>query len=429
MFWEKRKDKNGKSYYSFIQWDQTLGRNIRLRKSEVPQDIATDSAANAFCKLREAEFEATKMRILRKLEWQKKFYDFDELLDIHLNEMKNRAPNSWNCSMYYLKQYVFDFFLNHKQCNNLNNWPLYYEEFRDWLLVTKTSKKTTGHTLAYNSRNNIIGALNTFMDVMCIKNKCQQSRKCSKFPSHLSGKKSAEHVITDAEARFIEQRLRHVDPSGTSANFFAVLLATGMRLGEGLSLSVADFFPCAPTNKIIAGALDRHNIKCIGYISLESQLANTMKVRNKDNHVPRKPLKGRRAIDASSNRIIPIANKKTYNLIAMLYNQQLDSLDKKAYGTNKGDYLLFDGLNKNKFSRHLRLAYKGTSYKVKSPHCTRHTFATSFAGQTDADVALCRLVLGHRDEDTTMGYVHIFEQINRQARSNELVRGRIELLE
>lgn len=86
-------------------------------------------------------------------------------------------------------------------------------------------------------------------------------------------------------------------------------------------------------------------------------------------------------------------------------------------------------MDKNRFSRLLREAYQGTRFTHKSPHCARHTFATNFAGMTNADTGLCRLVLGHRDEDTTLGYVHLFEQINRQARAKELVKTKIALVD
>ena len=70
-----------------------------------------------------------------------------------------------------------------------------------------------------------------------------------------------------------------------------------------------------------------------------------------------------------------------------------------------------------------------TAFKHKSPHCARHTFATNLAGLTHADTGFCRLVLGHKDEDTTLGYVHLFEQINRQARSKVLVKTKIALVD
>lgn len=429
MYWEKRNDRSGQPYYSFIQYDTKAGRNMRLRRSEVPSDIKTDAQADAFCRMRESTEEATKLRIQRKLAWQKQFYNFEELLTVFEVEIRGRAPNSWKGSLYYLRQYAFDFFLNKKECNNLNNWHLFFDEFKDWLLTVSTSKKTKGVGLAYNSRNNVIGALNTFLDVMRRKGKCEQLPKCPKFPAHLTEKRTAIDVISQEEAKLIESRLQHVDPSGLSVDFFVVLLSTGMRLGEGLGISLADFFPGAPQDKLIAGSLERHNLKCYGYISLETQVANSTSVRGQDGNVKRKPLKGRKVIDAKSSRIIPITDKTIFNRIAKLYNQQASLLESAKFGLDKRNYLLFDGLSKSNFSRSLSEAYSSTRFRKKTPHCARHTFATNFAGMTNADTALCRLVLGHRDEDTTLGYVHLFEQINRQARSVELTKTKIELLE
>jgi hypothetical protein len=129
MYWQKRKDRSGTIYYSFVQWNPVERKNTRLRASEVPADISTDAHADAFCRLRDAESEAAKFRIQRKLAWKKKFYDFEELLSIFETEAKHRAPNSWQGTIYYLQQYGFDFFLNKKQCNNLNNWPLFFLYF------------------------------------------------------------------------------------------------------------------------------------------------------------------------------------------------------------------------------------------------------------------------------------------------------------
>ncbi|MBK8202819.1 MAG: tyrosine-type recombinase/integrase [Bdellovibrionales bacterium] len=429
MYWEKRKDRAGNAYYSFVQWDPVNRRNIRLRTSEVPGSITTDSQADIFCRLREAEEEAAKVRIQRKLEWKKKFYDFEELLSIFEIEAKRRAPNSWQGPMYYLQQYGLDFFLNKKQCNNLNNWGLFFEEFRDWLLTVKTGKRTKSQGLAYSSRNNIIGAVNLFLDVMFRKGKWEQVAKCQKFARHLLAWRNADHVIADDEASIITQRLREVDVTGLAADFYVVLLNTGMRLGEGLSLSLADFFPGSPDNKIIRGALDRHDLKSFGYISLESQLANAIKPRKESGVVVRKPLKGRKRVDARASRVIPILDKETFNILARRFNEQTELIADGKFGNSKSDYLLFDGLDKNRFSRLLREAYTGMRFSHKSPHCARHTFATKFAGFTNADTGLCRLVLGHRDEDTTLGYVHLFEQINRQARAKVLVKSKIALID
>jgi hypothetical protein len=164
MRWEWRKDRLGKQYRSFLYYDAKLKKNVRLRKTEIPSDIVTDEQANAFCSLKSAEHETARLRIQRKLEWRTKFYDFNELMGIFTVEIKKMAPNSWENNIYFLEQYALPFFLQNKQCNNLNNWHIYYDEFRDWLETARTVKGD--RPLAYSTKNHVISALNTFMVIM-----------------------------------------------------------------------------------------------------------------------------------------------------------------------------------------------------------------------------------------------------------------------
>lgn len=428
MYWEKR-TASGESYYCFIYWDQKERRNIRMKRSEVPQHITTDKEADEFCRLKESEHEAAKMRIERKLAWQKKFYDFDKLLELFEKEAKVRAPNSWESQLYYLKHYGLDFFLNKKQTNNLNNWPLHFDEFRDWLGEVKTSKGNGKANLAIATQNNVIGAVNIFLDIMAKKHKCETLPKCQKFARHLVARRDADHVIGEIEGVTITQKLIDECDSPLAADFFKTLMETGMRLGEGLGVSLADFFPGEPKNAFLKGALEKHGLKCYGYIVLESQVAARITFRDKKGQVIRKPLKGRKKIDGKASRVIPILDKKLFNILARRFNAQAELFRKKTFGANKADYLLFDGLTKSGFYRLLMLAYSKTSYEPRTAHCCRHTFATNFAGLTNAETALNRLILGHKDEETTLGYVHLYEQITREVKSNEQVRNKIELID
>ena len=207
-------------------------------------------------------------------------------------------------------------------------------------------------------------------------------------------RRNADDVIADDEAKIIHQRLNDLDETGLAADFFIVLLHSGLRLGEGLGISLADFSPGVPDIVLIKGAIQRHGLQCFGYISLESQLKSSIHPRAGDGKVPRKPLKGRKRIDAKGSRTIPIINKQAFNALARRFNEQTEILERGKFGQSKNDYLLFDGLEKNRFSRLLREAYEGTGFRHKSPHCARHTFATNLAGITHADTGFCRLVLG-----------------------------------
>lgn len=49
----------------------------------------------------------------------------------------------------------------------------------------------------------------------------------------------------------------------------------------------------------------------------------------------------------------------------------------------------------------------GPGYRSKSAHCLRHTFATDLASRALGDTTLCKMVLGHKDEETTARYVRL----------------------
>lgn len=430
MYWEKRIDRSGKPYYGFIYFDSKLGKNVRLRRHEVPSDILTDAQADAFCRLRESEHEAAKLRIQRKLEWQSKFYKFDELLDLFKTDSKLRAPNSWVQSLYYLEHYAFDFFLNVKQSNNLNNWPMYFEELRDWLLTVQTSRTTKTGVLAYSSRNHVVRALNTFIDVMIRKGKMAPGApKCRGFDSSLMNKRTIDDVLTQEEVVFIHGRLKELDESLLAADLFLVSVNTGLRLGEGLGLSLADVFQGEPSDNTFVNSMKKNSLSCAGFISLGSQLFDAHNPRGEDGLVQRKPLKGRKRIGDDFGRVVPLLEKEVFNAIARRFNEQNRCFKHRLYGDRQADYLLFNGLNKNGYTNLLRKAYEGSAYRYKSPHCARHTFATRFAGLTCGDFFLCKAVLGHRDIETTMDYVHIFAALNKAARSKEQVEDGMMLIE
>jgi hypothetical protein len=83
----------------------------------------------------------------------------------------------------------------------------------------------------------VIRALNTFLAVMARKGKMESAPKCRCFDSALMNKRTIEHVLMEEEIGFIHGRLIELDPSMLSADFFRVLVGTGLRLGEGLALS------------------------------------------------------------------------------------------------------------------------------------------------------------------------------------------------
>lgn len=413
MYWQRRKDRRGKEYFSFAFHDPVFKKTVRLRHKEVPYGIDSVEKANQFCRIKESEHEAAKLRIQRKLEWKSKFYDFTKLLEIFEKDVKIAAPNSWENTIYYLEHYAFPFFLGEKQCNNLNSWCVHYGDFTEWLKTCKTSKGN--RELSYSTKNHVVSALNSFMVSMKKRGQVEDIEKCPKFPTHMLNARTAEDVLSAEECTEVYAKLFEI--SEDSAHFFLVLLHTGLRLSEGLGLSLDDVYEGEPGHEVLRRLLKSRDLHSYGYISLWSQVANGNHPRN-DFQVKRKPLKGRKKMDSLSGRTVPILDKKAFNILVSRFNKCDQQLSKAQYGSDPKNYLLFDGLTKGTFASHLKRAYESLAgrYRQKSAHCLRHTCATELAGKALGDTTLCKMVLGHKDEETTSRYVHLFEQINQKAK-------------
>lgn len=131
MYIQQRTDRQGNTYFSFNYVDEN-GKRIRLKKSEHPH-FETYEEALTWAKSQDAYRTARKARLERKLAWKKKHYQFADLSQGYLKWQKEKAPNSYESSLYMLEQYVFAFFLNVKQASNVNDWHLSFREFVDWL--------------------------------------------------------------------------------------------------------------------------------------------------------------------------------------------------------------------------------------------------------------------------------------------------------
>lgn len=426
MSWEWRTDRGGKKYRSFSYYDPTTKGRYRLPKKEVPDAILfdpspeADKQADDFDRLRMAENEAAKLRIQKRLEWQNKFYDFDSLLkNVYLDAIKERVPNNWENNVYYVEQFVLPFFLTEKQSNNMNNWPLYFGEFRKWL-AKLTVSKGGNRTYALATQNHVISALNAYMEIMYEKRLiAERADKCPKYAQEMLPVKGVEFVIEDQEQLDIEEAIRELNPVHADAYF--VKRKTGMRLGELIGLSLADIHRGKPDHKIINDLLNAYGLKAYGYIYLLSQVADTTKYRGNNGELLRKPMKHRKTMSDKDARTIPLFEKATAEVIKARFDLAVQQYKKRVFGSELKNYQLFDGIEEQQFVRDLKKAYENVAqkkkkkYVYKSPHSCRHTFATWLAGNTLGTTGLCRLVLGHKNERVTEKYVHIFQSINRKA--------------
>ena len=144
MRYEKRQNKNGTYYYSFV----TANRK-RLTRQEIRnrfgKDILTEAEAIDALKLLGAEDELKRMRIQKRLEWQKEFYNFKALLDQYAEVQKKNAPNSWQNNVHYLRHYVLHYFLQVARLNNIELWSDHFEQFKTWLEKARDRRRQVGH--------------------------------------------------------------------------------------------------------------------------------------------------------------------------------------------------------------------------------------------------------------------------------------------
>lgn len=416
MYIHKRKDRQGNTYYSFSYVDDE-GRRIRLKKSEHPHfDLREE--ASTWAKSQDAYRSARKARLERKLAWRKKYYQFNDLLQGYQKWQKEKAPNSFENSVYMLEQYVFVFFLNVKQASNVNDWHLLFREFLDWLRDGAPGTKRKSGKLAVATSNNIIRCLNTFLTYLKDYNLIDPDNvvKCKAYPEHMLSRRGLKDVITEEEMNMVRKRLLAINEP--ASDFFYTLWHTGMRFSELFGLPITSLIKGQVPHRALHDELLKCGIEYHGYIYLESQPKHDDRRREKDGTLARKPLKGNREISPKYARIIPIRSKEIWNILATRYKAQSKAFLKKQYTDNKSDYVFFEDLEWNKAVNSLRETYKQLGLTPKQYHCCRHSFATLLVGETRS-FFLVRSITGHRKDRSFERYLHVFEQMAMAAKQME----------
>jgi len=409
---EARKLANGDQYFSFVYWDGE--KRVRLKKDACPT-FESREKAEEWAKAKEGEFECTKARIIRRLQWKTQFYEFTKISDDYIEDCKKIQPNSWKNTEFYLHQYIFPFFLDIKKSNNPNNWSLHFEDFKDWLEKEATGVKKSKKIIEYATKNHCIKTLNTFLSFLMRQNLVEQSNvyKVAAFAGSKVNRRDANSLISEEEFRVVHGLLK--ETNFLAATFFETAYWTGMRFSEIFGLSIDDIFMGKLDENVLSTALIDHKIEYFGYIVLESQPAKKIRDRLPDGSIKRKPLKGKPKIGEKHNRLVPIISKELFNNLVRLYKIQIEKFDRKVYGPNPKDYVLFEDLTHSEAVVTLRNTYGQTKYQTKSYHCCRHTRCTELVGKT-RDFVLAQMWLGHARQETTLHYTHIYQQSARVAR-------------
>lgn len=402
---ERRENKEG-VYYSFVTADRR-----RLSRKEIQnrfgKDITTEKEADECLKLLEAEFELKKFKIQQRLEWEKKYYNFANLLDEYVKAQKKSAPNSWKNNEFYCKHYVLYYFLQLKKLNNIELWYSSFEDFKDWLDKDARTLKSN-RRMAYSSKNHAIRALNTFMQHLYRKGVVSTERKCPKFGEHLLNQRTIDDIVHPDEMERIVKRLK-TNGYKTEALYYRFLYFSGMRFNEGLAISLGDLYQGEIESELMKKKLDAYKIKHFGYIVSDGQFDG----RDRNNHVLRAPFKGQKVISEKSNRIIPIVDKALWNELVDVAEKLFES---KPKSMNTRDCLLFNGIDDATATRRLQEAFGQEKLKWRPWHCLRHSRATLLIGET-GDVMLARLWLGHTSSKVIERYNHIHQALVRAARS------------
>lgn len=409
--------KSGESYYSFVYYNSYDKKRIRLSREYIQQrfgkDIVDPDEADDIIKILEKELKTLSTEKEKRFVMKAEDYELNSLLGLYTELQMKAAPNSYQNNIHYLKYYVLHFFLQVKTCQGLEDWALYYEDFREWLeksayLITKPDQ-----LISYSSKNHAIRALNTFMRHMHRKRHLSVYVSCPQFPSYRIRERTLDDVVTEKEMERIYHHLRTMGHHA-EAVFFRLLYFSGMRFNESCGVSLGDVFDGRIEDETFKNRLKQHGIRYQGYLVIDSQPAKRWGIRDQDGHLPRKPLKGRKKVDEKSARIIPVIDEQLWKDLVILYNETLLQHKQKLWGEDLKNYLLFPTINSTSSSVLYR-AFMKLQLRYRSWHCLRHTRATLLIGQT-GDFLLTRMWLGHKKQEILERYIHVYQAIVRNAK-------------
>lgn len=426
--------------FEYRSYNKNTRRYEPVPREQIPEHIrSTDSeeVANGYAQSKSAEEDAVRYRAKLRSEWRKKYSDFDLLLEKFEKWQKKNAPNSYKNDVYYLEKYAMHFFLGLKDSHsNILNWSAHYNSFKEWL-STVPPLKWNKETLSLNTQNKIIKSLNKFL-IMVGNDTDKKIRKCPQYRREDLKQVSARDLLSEDEIKILQKKLKEI--SIDAHDFFTILARTGLRENECAGLSQAFIF-----DGLIDGVKSKkihHQLKIaglgkyFGYICLESQPhAKPARITEqfKDRFgttwatgsVPRKPLKLRKKISPEHYRFIPIFDKQAWNIIVERYNMQSEKLEKRVYGSEPRDYLLFEDFSLAKFYNQLVKAYELAKLPFRSPHKLRHTYLTWFYDQTNEDRFLAKRVAGHEEERSMAIYSHLSEQIGLEQKQKAQSKKRL----
>ena len=439
MGYAKKQDRKGNVWYSFLVYDTSIKKNVKLRKTDIRnrfgKDITTEAEAEKVMKLLKAEYDSVKERYKKRLEWKEKYFNFASLLEHYEKRQKKKAPYGYKNSVHYLKYYVLPYFLNIAQNNNIGGWYLDYPKFRYWLEDEAKLIQKPNQNISYASKNHAIKALNTFMRHLKEESILTELHICEAFHDSKLNERTIDDVITDDEFKNVYERLK-INGDHNEAEFFSMLYWTGMRFNEAIGISLADIYKGDISRESFKNLLWRNRIyfndeikdvenylyRYFGFFTLSSQPDNNGSrniTRDSNGKVDRKPLKSKKAISERNTRVIPIINDELWDsLVVRAKSAYQDWKNRTHLTSDKSSYLLFEGINKTTTTNKLKKAFEECGIRYKTWHCCRHTRGTFLYGKT-GDKALSMSWLGHSSERVHDKYLHTYEALMREIKAKD----------
>lgn len=422
---EKRWNRPKTSYvFSFVYYEPETRKRVRISQRYLIEryghPITNEQEALRVRDELELEVDFSRNRLNDRRVWEQRYKNQKKLLFafIEHQERYHISKGAFNNYSFYLRHYVFDFFLNIKKCELFKQWPVHYDEFRTWLEQEARLIRSPKSSISYKSKDHCITALNSFMKFLRRRRIIDEHITCEPFGSHLYNSLGIEDVVPPDEFSTIYGSLKKI--SDQTAAFYNYLYRTGCRLNEALGVSLKSLFVGQVTSNELQNLLSKHKIQYYGYIYLDSQPAETPIRHPKVLTVARRPLKGFRKIDHKSARIIPISDKNLWTELTLLFEEQLSLFKQKKYTEDPADYLLFDQLKKAEIYKHLKEAYLKNKIEYKSWHKLRHTRCTQIIGQYN-DFILCRMLTGHKTFRSFEKYNHLYEQMSRDSQTTDIL--------
>lgn len=317
-------------------------------------------------------------------------------------------PRSYRHNSALIRNYVLYYFVDVQGLPDPNRWKSKDIEFVEWIQTEATSN--SGAKISTQTARQAICAANTLL-------KWFRSKRYIKPENYqpielLLGKsdnlRRFDDLLQEDDFERVFQKLK--ERSRLYAEMWLTQGKMGFRISELMGLPFGSVSETCP--KFILEEFRKKRRKVYGSLLLESQIAMGYRSRNDAGRVVRAPLKWRPAIGPEYSRTIPITDERVWNILMTRHNEQFEVFERRMYGENPDDYLLFDFAKPYVYRNEIKKAFKDLGLQSTGTHILRHQVSTEWTAFKISE-KVSELILGHK-LDAHKRYVHIVGQINAE---------------